>query len=211
MAIELHYGRVSGNSARAALALYEAGCEFHPRLIDTQLGENRGIGYLSINPMGKIPALSDGDFHLWESNAINWYVAEKHPAARLLPASPEGRAAVQRWLLFQTGHVTPACLPIFRATNARVQSFWKTKGDAVAAESARAELLRYLPVIDRALQDREWLEGEFSLADIAFAPHLWLIAEGGYDFAAWPHLRSWIDRLIARPAWLKTAKLIFEA
>src|SRR6266852_3597486 len=103
---------MSGNSARAALGLIEAGAAFRAHLLDTRRGDNRSAEYLSVNPMGKIPALVDGTLRLWESNAINWYAAEKFPKARLLPASLEGRASMQRWLFFQTGHVTPACIPV---------------------------------------------------------------------------------------------------
>ena len=208
--MDLYYGRISGNSARAAFGLFEAGARFEPHLLDTRAGENRGAAYLAVNPMGKIPALVDGSLKLWESNAINWYAAEKNPGARLLPASLEGRACVQRWLFFQSAHVSPACMPVFRATNARVQTFWKSAADAQAAEAGRKELARYLPVLEGALGDRDWLEREFSLADVAHAPHLWLVAEGGFDFSRYPRVRAWLDRLFARPAWRNAAEMVFE-
>lgn len=209
--MELYFGRMSGNSARAAFGLFESGAPFEPRLLDTRAGENRAAAYLAVNPMGKIPGLVDGALTLWESNAINWYAAEKFPAARLLPPSIEGRARVQRWLFFQAAHVTPACVPVFRATNPRVQAFWQTKGDPQAAESARKELSRYLPVLEATLSDRRWLEGEFSLADVAYAPHLALVAEGGFDFSPYPRLRTWLETMLARPAWRKAAELVLVA
>jgi glutathione S-transferase len=207
--MDLFYSRSSGNSSRAIFALIESGAPWQPCPVDPHAGENRSARYLSINPMGKIPALVDGGLVLWESNAINWYVAEKHPAAGLLPTSIEGRAAVQRWLFFQSGHVSPACIPIFRATNPRVQAFWNVKGDERATLVARQELARFLPVLETALGGRDWLEAQFSLADIAYAPHLALLAEGGFDFTPYPALRAWLDRLLARPAWQKTAQLVF--
>jgi glutathione S-transferase len=207
--MDFYYGRMSGNSARAAFGLAETGAPIRPRLLDTRKGENREAAYLALNPMGKIPALVDGAFKLWESNAINWYAAEKFPEAGLLPSSIEGRASVQRWLLFQSAHVTPACIPLFRATNSRIQAFWQTKGDPQATEAARKELARYLPVLEAALADRDWLERDFSLADIAYLPHLWLVAEGGFDFSPYPRVRGWLDRLRARPAWRKTEEMIF--
>lgn len=208
--MDLFYGRMSGNSARALFGLFESGAPFTPRLLDTRAGENRSGEYLAINPMGKIPALADGAFRLWESNAINWYVAEKHPAAGLLPATAEGRASVQRWLSFQSAHVSVACVPLFLATNRRAQEFWQRKGDPAAAEAARNELARWLPVLEGALAGREWLEGAFSLADLAYAPHLWLIVGGGYDLSPFPSVRAWLDRMLARPAWRRTAQLVFD-
>lgn len=209
--MDFYYGSVSGNSSRVAFALYELGLQYVPHRVDTRAGHNRAPAYLAINPMGKIPALIDGSVRLWESNAINWYLAEKNPRAHLLPTTIEGRASTQRWLFFQTGHVTPACAALFRATNARMQQFWNMRGDQASADAATKELARYLPVLEAALADREWLENEFSLADIAFAPHLWLVAEGGFDFSAYPAVRAWLDRTLARPAWREARHMIFEA
>ncbi len=209
--MDLYYGRWSGNSARAAFGLAEAGVAFQPHLIDTRSGENRRAEYLSVNPMGKVPALVDGKLTLWESNAINLYVAEKHPKARLLPTTPERRASVHRWLFFQAAHVTPACISVFRGTHARMQAFWKMKADPQTVEAGRKELARFLPVLEAALANRDWLEGDFSLADIAYAPHLSVLAEAGFDFSAYPRERAWLDRMLARPAWKKTAAMIFES
>lgn len=209
--MDLFYGAFSGNSSRAIFGLEESGLAYNARAIDARGGENKSAAYLAVNPMGKIPALTDGALRLWESNAINWYAAEKAPHARLIPSSLAGRASMQRWLFFQAQHVTPASIQLFRATNSRMQAFWQFKPDLQAAEQGRKELARYLPVLDQALADRDWLERDFSLADIAYAPHLWLIAEGGFDFTPYPAVRAWLDRLLARPAWRKTEELVFSS
>lgn len=207
--MDFYYGRISGNSSRAAFGLQEAGVAFTPHLIDPRSGENKTPDYLSLNPMGKIPALADGAFRLWESNAINWYAAEKNPAARLIPQSLEGRASMQRWLFFQSAHVSPASVVLFRATNPRIQAFWGSPADDKAAEASRVELRRYLPVLEAALADRDWLERDFTLADIAYAPHMMLIAEGGFELKPWPRVAAWLERVLARPGWKKTEALIF--
>ncbi|HTP51369.1 MAG TPA: glutathione S-transferase family protein [Anaeromyxobacteraceae bacterium] len=207
--MEFFYGHFSGNSARSLFALYEAGLPFTLRFLDTRNGQNRAPDYLAVNPMGKIPALVDGAFQLWESNAINWYLAEKYRATGLLPATIEARAAVQRWLFFQAAHVTPACVPVFRVINRRVQEFWRLTGDPHAAESGRKELARWLPVLESVLLQKEWLEDTFSLGDIAFAPHFWLLMEGGFDFTSYPSVRAWLNRTFARPAWQKTVEVVF--
>jgi glutathione S-transferase len=207
--MDFYYGTLSGNSARSAFALAEAGVAFTPHPIDAPDGENREAAYRALNPMGKVPALVDGELRLWESNAINWYLAETCPQARLLPASLAGRASVQRWLMFQAAHVSPACMTLFRKTNARVRAVWKTDATPEAVEGARKELGRYLPVLEQALAGRDWLEGDFSLADVAYAPHFAMIAQGdaGFDFAATPNVRAWLARIWARPAWQRAVEM----
>ena len=207
--MDFYYGHLSGNSARCAFALAETGVTYDVHLLDTRAGENRTNAYLALNPMGKIPAFVDGQVTLWESNAINWYLAEKFPDARLLPRSIEARAKVQRWLFFQAAHVSPACIPVFRAINAKVKEFWRPAIDERGTEAARKELQRYLPVLDLALANRDWFEGEFSLADIANTPHLALLADGGYDFSPFPRLGTWLERVRQRPAWKKAERLVF--
>jgi len=208
--VDFYFGLRSGNSARVAFALEEAGAQYVPHPVNVPAGESRTPEYRALNPMGKVPALTDGDFRLWESNAINWYVAEKHPDAHLIPSSIAERAAVQRWLYFQVGHVTPACVTVFRATNERVRAFWRLPPTAPAQlDAARAELARYLPVLEQALADREWLEGDFTLADLAYAPHFKMVADGGYDFAPTPRVGAWLERLWARPAWQRAEQLVF--
>jgi len=210
--MDFYFGRLSGNSTRSAFALCEAGVPYTPHPVGTPHGENREAAYLALNPMGKVPALVDGDVRLWESNAINWYVAEKHPETRLLPPTLAGRASVQRWLMFQAGHVSPASTTIFRKTNQRVRSFWKTDADPKAVEAAYKELARYLAVLEQALAGRDWLEGEFSLADIAYAPHFAAVAEGdgGLDLSATPNVGAWLQRMWARPAWKKATEMAFR-
>jgi glutathione S-transferase len=95
------------------------------------------------------------------------------------------------------------------ATNARVQAFFQSGGDPQVAETGRKELARYLPMLEGALADRDWLEREFSLADVAYAPHLSLVAEGAFDLSPYPRVRAWLDRLLARPAWRKAAEMVF--
>ena len=206
--MDFYYGRNSGNSARAAFGLFESGASFDPRQLNIKANQNHEPAYLAINPMGKIPALVDEGIVLWESNAINWYVAERHPASGLLPDNIEGRAAVQRWLFFQTAHVSPGCTPVFRATNPRSRAAFG-EPDPRDVQRGRTELERFLPVLDRQLEGRDWLERKFSMADIAHTPHLVMLAAGGFDFSPYPRLAAWLERVQARPGWRKASELIY--
>lgn len=208
--MDFYFGKNSGNSARSAFALYEAGVPFAPHPLDVPSGDSRAASYRAVNPLGKVPALVDGNVSLWESNAINWYIAERHPEARLLPSTLGGRASVQRWQLFQVGHVSPAATAINRELSARHRGYWGLPPDPAAAASGRRELARYLPVLEAALSASEWLEGAFSLADIAYAPHLAFLVDSGFDFSGTPHVRGWLARLLERSAWRQARGLVFD-
>jgi glutathione S-transferase len=208
--MDFYFGKNSGNSARSAFALYEARVAFTPHALNVPGGDSRAASYRAVNPLGKVPALVDGDVSLWESNAINWYIAEKHAEAALLQPTPAGRASVQRWLLFQAAHVSPAATAINRELSPRHRNYWRLRPDPAAAEVGRQELARFLPVLDATLHDREWLEARFSLADIAYAPHLAFLVEGGFDFSSTPRVRSWLERLLSRPTWQQARALVFD-
>lgn len=206
--VDFYFGKNSGNAARSALALYEVGEPFNAHPLD--LRKPRGPEYLALNPLGKVPTLIDGDTRLWESNAINWYLAEKYSRARLLPSSPEGRAAVLRWAFYQAAHVSPAATAVHRSINPAHVRYLGQHTDAQEAENGRKELARYLPVLEEALARADWLVGEYSLADIAFAPHLGFLVQYGFDFPGTPRVRAWLERIRARPAWHKAQSLIFD-
>lgn len=206
--VDFYFGKNSGNAARSALALYEIGLPFQPHALD--LRKTRGAEYLIVNPLGKVPTLVDGSTTLWESNAINWYLAEKNPEARLLPATPEGRAAVLRWAFFQAGHVSPAATAVHRSLNPAHVAYFGQHTDAQEGEAGRRELSRYLPVLENALTSSSWLVGDYSLADVAFAPHLGFLVQYGFDFPGTPRVRDWLIRLRERAAWKKTQALVFD-
>jgi len=208
--MDFYFGKNSGNSARSAFALYEARAAFTPHALNVPRGDSQAASYRAVNPLGKVPALVDGEVELWESNAINWYIAEKHPEAGLLQPTPAGRASIQRWLLFQAAHVSPSATAVNRALSARHRDFWRLRPDPGAAELGAQELARYLPVLETALADSEWLEERFSLADIAYAPHFAFLVEGGFDFSSTPRVFAWLGRLLSRPAWQQARGLVFD-
>lgn len=206
--VDFYFGKNSGNAARTALALYESGVSFEAHPLD--LRQPRGAEYLALNPAGKVPALVDGKTTLWESNAINWYLAEKYPQAKLLPSTAEGRASVLRWAFFQSAHVSPAATAVHRSINPAHVRYLNQHTDAREAETGRKELARFLPVLEAELTQADWLVGEYSLADVAFAPHLGFLVQYGWDFPGTPRVRAWLERIRARPAWEKAQALIFD-
>lgn len=143
--------------------------------------------YLAINPMGRVPALVDGDFRLWESNAILTYLATVFPQTHALPTDARGRADADRWLHWQSCHLMPAM------------------GALKAAEEKDTSTLKPLfAILDRQLQGRDYLLGSLSVVDFAIAAYLMTKLARTLDYSATPALAVWRERMAALKGFVAT-------
>ncbi len=201
-AIQL-YSLPTPNGVKVSVALEEMGLPYDAHLVDFATDEQTSAEFLSLNPNNKIPAIIDPDgpggapLPLFESGAILIYLAEK--SGQLIP---DGRRwQVLQWLMFQMGGVGP----MFGQLGFFHHFAGKDVTDPRPKERYRAEAERLLKVLDGALKDKEWVVGEYSIADIAIAP--WLRALRDFykaaDIAGWGQLKNvptYLDRFLARPA-----------
>ena len=133
-----------------------------------------------------------------------------------MPGCDHAVESAEGFLLWTTlRQLHPQRLRALRGGHQRIRAFWKSDADPKAVEAAYKELARFLPVLEQALAGRDWLEGEFSLADIAYAPHFAALAEGdegqdGFDFTPTPNIRAWLGRMWSRPAWKKATEMAFN-
>jgi glutathione S-transferase len=175
----------------------ETGEPYERVLTDISTGAQKAPAYLAINPMGKVPALQDGDATLAEAAAICAYVAERYPQGKLAP--PVGdpkRAKYLYWLFFGPGCIEPAM----------VQVATKIEMNPVAAGWGDAK--RVFEVLDAALEKGPWLLGEtFSAADIAIGSGLNFAVRLFKMIPARPSFDRYIDRCSARPAFQRAQKL----
>src|SRR5581483_10065129 len=109
MALELYVFPPSPRAFKVLAVANHLGLDYTIQYVDLAKGEQSKPGYAALNPNMKMPTLKDGDFVLWESNAICHYLAEKKPEAGLLPASGQARADMLRWQFWDTAHWDPAC------------------------------------------------------------------------------------------------------
>jgi glutathione S-transferase len=140
--------------------------------------ETQSEAYGAINPMRKVPALTDGDFNLWESNAILTYLATKFPETKALPTDARGRADVDRWLHWQNCHLMPAVIKMKEPT-----------------EEDHAELQTLLKVLDGQLAGRDYILGDLTVVDFALAPYLLGKLGRKADFSAVPRVAAWLERV----------------
>jgi glutathione S-transferase len=147
-----------------------------------------------------VPVLIDGDFVLWESRAINAYLAALDPARRLYPDDLKARARVDQWSYWQAIHLGPSSQKLtFERVIKKRYGRGEPNEEVVAAESKETEKL--LRVLDAGLGGRAWIAGDLSLADFALATTLTLRDEAGIDLGPVPQVAAWIERLEARDSW----------
>jgi glutathione S-transferase len=192
------YGVPMSRAMRVLWTLEEVGAPYE--LVSTSfVTDAHAPSYLKINPNGRIPAIQDGEVTLFESLAINLYLARKYGQA-LWPKSigDEGRAYQWSiWAMTELEEPVIASL-IHRGFLSEAQR------DPQKAEEAAARFVKPLAVLDGALASREWLAGPaFTIADLNVASVLMVAPMAGLDLAAAPNAAAWLGRCTARPALAK--------
>ena len=197
------YSLPTPNGVKISIALEEMGLDYEAHLVDFATNDQTSPAFLSLNPNNKIPAILDPNgpgavpLALFESGAILIYLAEK--SGKLLPQ--DNRYEILQWLMFQMGGLGP----MFGQLGYFHHFAGKEIDDPRPKERYRAEAARLLRVLDRALAGKDWIAGEYSIADIAIAP--WLRTLRDYyqagEIAGWADLRNvpgYLERFLARPA-----------
>jgi glutathione S-transferase len=190
------YGSAMSRAGRSLWALEEAGVKFEPVPLGFS-GETRKPEYLKINPNGHVPALDDDGTIIWESMAINLYVAERYGKAPLWPATVEGHGACYQWSLWAMTEVEKPLLDIF---NNRILLPAEKKDETVAL-AAIETLKTPMKVLDEHLHKSEYLLGkEFTIADLNVASVMSLAPYIQLDLSATPTAQKWLTKCLARPA-----------
>ena len=175
------YGGARSRASIVQWYLEELAVTYDYVLLDMQAGAHRQPDFLAINPMGKVPAIVDGDFKLWESGAILLYLAEKYGQMTL---SPEQRAELTQWVLFANA----------------------TLGPGIFVEASRErETPHLLTPLNQIFERQPFILGEqFSVADVAVGAILAYIPMMlKLDLSAYPAVLNYIKRLSERPAFQK--------
>ena len=200
--MKLYNSNGSPNALRSRAVIHELGVPVEIIDLDFSKGDNRTPQFLALNPNGKVPTFTDGDVVIWESRAINAYLAAKYPGANLYPVDLAQRAMVDQWSNWQAIHLGPS---MQRVAFERVQKKAFGRGDADEAAIAAdvKTVADLLPILDAQLAGKEWVTGSLSLADFALATTFILRKRAQLGVEAFPNVTAWIERLEARPAWEK--------
>ena len=197
------YGTVMSRAGRPAWALEELGVKYEHVPISFQ-GDTRKPEYLKVNPNGHIPSIDDNGLVVWESMAINLYLAEKYGKAPFWPATVEGHAGAYQWSFFGMTELEPHLITILMN-----KMFLPAEQRSEAAiKNATTALQAPLKVLDDRLKSQEYLLGrDFTIADLNVASVLTLSTFVGFDLSGTPAAQKWFQKCVSRPSQQKVGSL----
>lgn len=200
--IELYFAPTP-NGLKLKLLMEEAALSHRIVPVSLSKGEQFTPEFLAVSPNGKIPAMIDhqprgggAPLSIFESGAMLLYLAEK--IGRFIPSDVHGRAEVLKWLFWQVGGLGPM------AGQIGYFNVYAPQKVPFAIERYRKETARLYGVLDRRLTDREFVAGEYSIADISCYP--WIVPHQphGQNLDDFPQLKRWFETIAARPAAIRT-------
>lgn len=182
---------------KVRVVLAEKELEYETVFVDLRTGEHRqNAEFLRLNPYGKVPVLIDDEVIVYDSTIINEYLEDEYPHPSLMPGDSGGRARVRTL----EDYCDNSFLPSAGFVQAEL-SKPTAEQDAERLQRYRTELSRGLKRLETFVSGKEYLVGDFSLADIAFVPALLILPRLGVEID--PGLRgvsAWLNRLKQRPS-----------
>ena len=196
--IDLYYWPTP-NGWKITIMLEETGLPYRIIPVNIGQGEQFKPEFLAVSPNNRMPAIVDHDpigggapISIFESGAILLYLADK--TGQFLPKDVRGRYEVTQWLMWQMGGLGPM--------SGQASHFRSYTADPIqyAIDRYTKEVNRLYGVMDRRLSDREYLAGEYSIADMAAWPWVVPFERMGQKLSDFPHLMRWFEAIKARPA-----------
>ena len=187
------YTFTTPNGRKPAVMLEELELPYTIHKIDISKGEQFSPEFVAINPNSKIPAIidRDTDITIFESGAILIYLAEK--TGKLLPTEPKKRAQVIEWLMFQMSNIGPMFGQLGHFRNSAPEEI------PYAIARYEKETQRLLGVVERQLENNEFITGDYSIADIATFPWI-LISPYLVSIDEYTNIQRWIETMRSRKA-----------
>ncbi len=201
--MKLYYFPPSSNVRKVRAIALQLNLSLELVLVNLPEGEQHQPEFLAMNPTGRIPVLQDGDFVLWESNAIMQYLASQVPTS-LWPEDAKLRADISRWQCWQLAHWSQGCQPINfeRVVKPALQL---GEPDAQVIDQALLTFHREAELLNHHLSQHDYLVNEqLTLADFSVASELTYAVVAELPLERYPAIQAWLVRLNALPAWQQT-------
>lgn len=203
--MQIHADPITVNCRKVLAGLRLIGAPYELVHVDYFKGEQKAEPYLSLNPNASVPALKDGDFVLWESNAILQYAADKAGSESTYPRDLRTRADINRWLLWESSSWFPSCY-VFLVENCVKPLLGAPTDDAVLAAQA-ANFHKLAGILDARLARHAWIAGTPgpTIADVALASPMHLHGWQKLPLGDHPNLKRWmLERMEPLPCWRST-------
>jgi len=176
------------------MVLHEKGIDFEVHEVDLS---DKSEEFLSVSPYGKVPVLRVNGSSLYESNIVNEYLDEVYDSPRLMPENPEQRASVRSWMAFADDYFFPS---VYRVRMGLQRGYSEEQ-----IQEASEKLDDALSRLEHQLDSREYMVGEYTLADIAHAGNFHrlrdLAESGDVPLRKYPNVVAWIERVEARQSY----------
>lgn len=190
------HGAFNTRTPRVIWMALELGLDYDHNPIHYSDGSTRTPEFLAINPNASLPAIQDGDLCLWESLAINLYLANKH-GGELAPKDDAETGLALQWSFWAVTEVEMTALDALKHRLLLPEG----ERDEAVVRAAAARLAKPLSVLNDALAGRDYLVGgRFTVADLNVASIVGWAKFAQLDLSAWPDLTAWLDRCLSRPA-----------
>ena len=204
MTLRLHYFPTL-NGQKVAIALEEMGLAYQVVLVDILGGDQDRPEFLAVNPNGRIPALQDGEVTVFESAAILQYLGRK--TGQFYPAEERVRAEIDSWLFWQMAGLGPMSGQVNWFARAAGKPGRDPGETSLALHRFRKETGRLFGVLDRRLAGREFLCGDYSIADMCCWTWIDRYPANGGGLEGFPELMGWHARIAERPAVQRALKV----
>jgi glutathione S-transferase len=204
-AMQIYADPITVNCRKVLAGLQLIGAPYELKHVDYFKGEQKSDAYLALNPNASIPAMKDGEFVLWESNAILQYAADKVGAHAAYPLDLQTRADVNRWLLWESSSWFPSCY-VFLVENC-VKPLLGGAADAQVLEAQATTFHKLASILDARLANNEWVAGTPTptIADVALASPMHLHGWQQLPLADHPNLKRWLlERVEPLECWRRT-------
>ena len=185
---------LSGNSHKIRLMLSLLGLDYRSVIVNGSERQQKSVDFLSMNPFGQVPVLTDDDVIVRDSQAILVYLARKYGNEQWLPNEATALAEVATWL-------STAANEVSMGPN-RLRLHYKF-GRAINSEESRQAAINLLNILQGRLEKYEWLATDhLTIADIAIYPYIALAPEGRLDLESYPAVTGWVSRIQALPGYV---------
>ncbi|HEY2368263.1 MAG TPA: glutathione S-transferase N-terminal domain-containing protein [Polyangiaceae bacterium] len=197
--IKLYGSPVSTCTRKVLMTLAETDTNYEMMVIDFATGAHKKEPHISRQPFGRIPAIDDDGFEMFESRAIARYLAEKAKSP-LIPKDIHARAKMEQWISIETSELAPHAMKFV------YEHTFKRKQDQAVLDGATTALKTTLGVMSGQLAKTSFISGDaFTIADIGYMPYLEYVMAGPAKELVTPFERvvAWWEMIRARPTWQK--------